>query len=197
MRGIRKTAPLLALLMLLLLPALAAAGCGNETASADSMVKEADVLRLSAVEKFRKSTVAVDNLVRGAAAGQALPVNQTKQITDTAVSDLNAALDQLSQRDEMFRKAGAENVSDTYKDYLVRLEASNEKLRQTMRHSMAVPIMLGKEQYSLAGWDQIKAQTIVNEVTTIQLEIERLYTESETMRNQAEQMREDNPGAFE
>lgn len=185
------------LLVLLLAAPLSGLGCGSGTVDADRMVNEADVLRLSAVEKFRKSTASVDNLVRGAAAGQALPVNQTKQITDEAVSELNDALAELSQRDDKIISAGQQQVSATYQDYLNRLTDSNESLRQTMRHSMAIPILLGKEQYSLAGWDEIKAQTIVNQVTTIQLEIERLYNESETMRNQAEQMRQDNPEAFE
>jgi len=185
------------LVLLALVIQLAASGCGNETAEADRMVKDADVLRLSAVEKFRKSTAAMDNLIRGAAAGKALPVNQTKEITDGAVSDSRDALEQLGLRDDKLKDAGFQNVSDKYKEYLQLLRDSNDKLRETMRHATAIPILLGNEQYSLAGWDELKAQTIVTQVTGIQFDIEKLYNESETMRNQAEQLRQDDPEAFE
>jgi hypothetical protein len=186
----------LVLLAVLVAAALLASGCSGGTTNANSLVTQADTLRVSAVEKFRRSTAAVDGLIRGAAAGQALPVNQTKQITDDAVNDMNGALAELTLRDDKLNSAATEDVSDRYKEYLDLLQQSNERLGETIRHSMAIPILLGKEQYSLAGWDEIKAQRIVNQVNQIQLDIERLYNESETMRVQAEQMKEQNPQDF-
>lgn len=168
----------------------------SDNDEASRLVQEADSLRVSAVDKFRRSTASVDGLVNGAAAGQALPVNQTKITAEAAVEDLNRALAELTLRDRKLSEAEGLKVSDTYREYLALLKQSNDGLTETINVAQQVPRLLAEEQYSLAGWDEIKTEIIVNQVRGINQQIEQMYSESEMLRNQAEQLRKDNPGDF-
>jgi hypothetical protein len=76
------------------------AGCTSDIDVANEAVRESDSLRTLAVEKLRKSTAAMDGLVQGAAAGKALPATQTRIAADAAVADLDAALAELTNRDQ-------------------------------------------------------------------------------------------------
>lgn len=76
------------------------------------------------------------------------------------------------------------------------LRESNDKLTQTVSSALEIPELLQKEQYSLAGWDEIKTQAVVKQIYSVQQNIERLNGESETLRNQAEKLRQDHPEDF-
>lgn len=173
-----------------------ATGCGSDTSAADKLVDESDSLRNSAVDKLRMSTGAIDSLVSSAAAGQTLPSAQTKTTATTAVQDLNNALADLTARDRSLQAAGETQLNDNYQEYLKLMRESNDKLTETVNAALQIPRLLEKEQYSLAGWDEIRTQVVVSQIYSMQDRIEQLNMESEMLRNQAEQIRKDNPKDF-
>lgn len=184
------------LLLALVALALMSAGCTSDIDVANEAVRESDSLRTSAVEKLRKSTAAMDGLVQGAAAGKALPATQTRTAADAAVADLDDALAELTTRDQKLGSAQELGLNATCQEYLRLLRESNDKLRQTVSSAQEIPELLQKEQYSLAGWDEIKTQAVVKQIYSIQQNIEKLNGESETLRNQAEKLRQDHPEGF-
>ncbi|MHB9111200.1 MAG: hypothetical protein ACYC4D_01025 [Thermoleophilia bacterium] len=183
-------------LMTALLLTIVSAGCGNDTSAADRLVDESDSLRNSAVDKLRMSTGAIDSLVTSAAAGQTLPATKTKTTATTAVQDLNNALADLTARDRNLRDASEMPLNDNYKEYLKLMRESNDKLTETVNAALQIPRLLEKEQYSLAGWDEIRTQVVVSQIYSMQDRIELLNAESEFLRNLAEQIRKDNPKDF-
>ncbi|MHB1324672.1 MAG: hypothetical protein ACYDGS_00575 [Thermoleophilia bacterium] len=184
------------LLLALVALSLMITGCTSDIDVANEAVRESDSLRTSAVEKLRKSTATMDGLVQGAAAGKALPATQTKIAADAAVADLNKALAELTARDQKLGSAQELGLNANYQEYLRLLRESNDKLRQTVSSALEIPELLQKEQYSLAGWDEIKTQAVVKQIYSIQQNIEKLNGESETRRNQAEKLRQDHPEDF-
>lgn len=184
------------ILLALVLMTLAAGGCGNDTSAADKLVAESDNLRNSAVDKLRMSTGTIDSLVSSAAAGQTLPATQTKSTATTAVQDLNNALADLTARDRSLRAASEMQLNDNYQEYLKLMRESNDKLTETVNAALQIPRLLEKEQYSLAGWDEIRTQVVVSQIYYMQDRIELLNAESELLRNRAEQIRKDNPEDF-
>lgn len=176
--------------------ALTAGGCGNDTSAADKLVDESDSMRNSAVDKLRMSTGAIDSLVRSAAAGQTLPATQTKTTATTAVRDLNIALADLTARDRSLRTASEMPLSESYLEYLKLMRESNDKLTETVNTALEIPRLLEKEQYSLAGWDEIRTQEVVSQIYSMQDRVELLNSESELLRSRAEQIRKDNPKDF-
>jgi len=175
---------------------LTASGCANDTSAADELVNESDSLRSSAVDKLRMSTGSIDSLVRSAAAGQTLPVNQTKSMATAAVEDLNNALADLTARDRDLSAASELQLNDNYLEYLKLMRENNDKLIETVNAALEIPRLLEKEQYSLAGWDEIRTQEVVKQIYSIQDRIEQLNFESELLRSRAEQIRSDNPKDF-
>lgn len=184
------------LLALLPLGAVYLAGCGSDIAGANESVDQGDALRTAAVDTLRKSTASVDGMVRAAAAGQALPSDQTKLATQAAIEDINNALSGLSDRDAKLSQSQSLALNPTYQEYLGLLRDSNSKLIGTLNAAMEIPSLMEKEQYSLAGWDEIKTEKIVTQIDTMQQDIEQIYSQSESLRNQAEKLRADNPGDF-
>ena len=195
-RAQAKAAALFALLLLLLAAALLAPGCASGVSEANRLVGEGESLRASAIDTFRRTTAAVDTLVRNASAGRPLTQNEVKAVTDTAVQDLNSALAGLAERNSKLNEAQGLGINDNYKDYLSLLKQSNNKLIEALNRAMEIPELLKKEQRSLAGWDEIKAQQILNQISVMEQSVEKAYAESETLRIQAEQIRKDNPGDF-
>ena len=175
---------------------LAFAGCTDERSEAGQLVKDGDALRSSAIDTLRRSTATIDGLVRDASAGRALPASQTKATTTSVVDDLNATLAGLSERDAKLKTADGMELNGNYHEYLTRLRTSNDLLTATLNTAAEIPKLIEREQYSLAGWDEIKAQQIVSQIISIEQQIDLMYTESEKMRNQAEQIRKDNPKDF-
>lgn len=184
----------LVIALLALLPAFA--GCSNDRSEAGQLVKDGDALRSSAVDTLRHSTVTIDGLVRDASAGRALPVSQTKATTTSVVDDLDAALAGLGERDAKLKSAEALELNDNYHKYLSQLRSSNDLLTATLNTAEEIPKLIEREQYSLAGWDEIKAQQIVSQIMSIEQQVGVMYSESEKIRNQAEQIRKDNPKDF-
>ncbi len=187
---------LLVALLAAALLSLATTGCGADTSAADKLVDESDSLRNSAVDKLRMSTGAIDSLVSSAAAGQTLPATQTRSTATTAVQDLNNALADLTARDRNLRAASEMQLNDNYQEYLKLMRESNDKLTETVNAALQIPRLLEKEQYSLAGWDEIRTQVVVSQIYSMQDRIELLNAESELLRNRAEQIRKDNPKDF-
>lgn len=175
---------------------LAVGGCGGDTSAADELMDESDSLRNSAVDKLRMSTAAIDSLVRSAAAGQTLPATQTKSTATTAVQDLNKALADLTARDRDLRTASEMPLNDNYLEYLKLMRESNDELTKTVNAALEIPRLLEKEQYSFAGWDEIRTQVVVSQIYSMQDRIEMLNSESELLRSRAEQVRKDNPKDF-
>jgi len=175
---------------------LSAAGCGDDRSAADKLVEESDTLRNSAVDKLRMSTGAIDNLVRSAAAGQTLPAAQTKTTATTSVQDLNKALADLTARDKNLRAASELQLNANYREYLKLTQQSNDKLTETVNAALEIPRLLEKEQYSLAGWDEIRTQVVVSQIYSMQDRVEQLNSEAELLRTRAEQIRKDNPKDF-
>jgi len=184
------------LLLALVTLSLMTAGCTSDIDVANETVRESDSLRTSAVEKLRKSTAAMDGLVQGAAAGKALPATQTRIAADAAVADLDAALAELSARDQKLKSAQELGLNANYQEFLRLLRESNDKLTQTVSSAQEIPELVQNEQYSLAGWDEIKTQVVVKQIYSVQQNIEKLNGESETLRNQAEKLRQDHPDDF-
>ncbi|MFA5810350.1 MAG: hypothetical protein WC935_08495 [Thermoleophilia bacterium] len=188
-----RTFLVIALLALL----LAFSGCSDDHSQAGQLVKDSDALRSSAVDTLRRSTATIDGLVRDASAGRALPASQTKASTTKVVEDLNTALADLTSRDDKLKTADGLQLNDNYHKYISQLRTSNDLLTATINTASEIPRLIEREQYSLAGWDEIKAQQIVSQIMSIDQQINKMYTESEMMRNQAEQIRKDNPEDFE
>lgn len=176
--------------------ALPLSGCSNATSDANQVVRDSDAQRTSASDKLRKSTATIDDVVRGAAAGQSLPASQTKSTSDAAMQDLNSALADLAGRNTALTSAQSLTLGEKYQEYLSLLTQSNDKLTDTVNAALEIPRLLTKEQYSLAGWDQVRTQEVINEIHAIQQRIELLYSDSETLRSQAEKIRKDNPQDF-
>ena len=95
---LKSTLLVLLALVLFAVPALTTTACAGDISTANDLTSQSDSLRVSASDKLRKSTAAIDGLLRSAAAGQALPVAQTKATTDAAVQDLNRAREDLSEK---------------------------------------------------------------------------------------------------
>ena len=188
--------PAALLLATLLLAALPLTGCASDASKANESVDEGDALRATAVDTLRKSTATVDGMVRAAAAGQALPADQTKTTTEAAIQDINDALGGLNTRGDKLTQSQSLPLNPTYQDYLRLLRESNDRLVDTLNAALEIPRLMEKEQYSLAGWDEIKTQQIVVQIDSMQQRIEQLYSESESLRNRAEKLRADNPDAF-
>jgi hypothetical protein len=183
-------------LIAIVLVAFASSGCGNDTSAADKLVDESDSLRNSALDKLRTTTGAIDSLVISAAAGQSLPASQTKTTATTAVGDLHNALADLTARDRNLKAASEMELNNNYQEYLRLMRESNDKLTETVNAALQIPTLLEKEQYSLAGWDEIRTQVVVSQIYSMQDRIELLNDESEFLRTRAEQIRKDNPGDF-
>ncbi len=182
-------------LLAILFPAVS--GCAGDNSRANTLVQEGEGLRASATAKLRNSTGALDGLIRSAAAGQTLPANETKATTDAAQQNLNQAMSDLADRDVKLKEAQDLALSDRYREYLRLLRDSNGKLTETVNAAMEIPKLLAEEQYSLAGWDEVRTQNVVNQIRAMQQDIERLNGESESLRSSAERIRHDNPGDFE
>jgi len=166
--------------------------CAGDRAQANQLVREAEDLRVAAADKLRKATLAVDGLVKNAAAGKVLPASQTKSTTEAALQYLQSAHHDLSQRAAKLDEAQQLNLSDNYNKYLPLLKANNDKLLETIDSAMEIPRLLEREQFALAGWDEIKAQQIVNQIYVMEINLDQAYTDAETIRGQAEQIKKDN-----
>lgn len=175
---------------------LAFAGCSDDRSQAGQLVKDSDTLRSSAVDTLRRSTATIDGLVRDASAGRSLPAAQTKATTTKTIEDLNVALADLTTRDAKLKSADALALNDNFHAYLAQLKTSNDLLTATLNTASEIPRLIEREQFSLAGWDEIKAQQIVSQIMSMEQQIDRMYKESEMLRNQAEQIRKDNPKDF-
>lgn len=184
-----------AVLLLLLSAILPVAGCGDAS-EANRLVGEGESLRIAATDTFRKTTAAVDTLVRSAAAGKPLTSSEVKATTDAATEDLNSALADLTVRDARLAAAEDLELNDNYRQYLALLRESNNRLSEAMSTAMEIPVLLKKEQRSLAGWNEIKAQQILSQINVMEQRTEQIYSEAETLRNRAEQIRKDNPDDF-
>jgi cell division protein FtsN len=187
----------LALLVILLAMLVTlAGGCSNEIPTANDSVKESESLRAAAMDELRKSTGAIDGLVRSAVAGQTVPAGETEAATAAIIENLNRALDYLTARDTKLQEAQKLDLNSNYQEYLRLLRENNDKLEETVSAIMDIPRLLEQEQDTLAGSDQAKTREVVNQVYKMQVQIGQLYRESETLRTQAEKIRQDSPGDF-
>jgi len=183
-------------MLLLALMALFVAGCTDNISTANDLVQDSETQRLAATDKLRRSTASIESLVRSAAAGQTLPASQTLNTAAGAKDDLNSGLEELAGRDDNLSQAQALQLNDRYQEYLDLLKQSNVKLTDTLNKAMAIPQLIENEQIPLAGWDEARAKQVVVQIQSLQVDIDRLYNESELLRNQAEQLRRDNPEEF-
>jgi signal transduction histidine kinase len=184
------------LFLAVILTAVLFSSCAGDRAQANQLVREAEDLRVSAADKLRKATLAVDGLVKSAAAGKVLPPGQTKSTTEAAIQYLQSAHNDLSQRAAKLDEAKQLNLNDNYNKYLPLLKANNDKLLETINSAMEISRLLEKEQFSLAGWDEIKARQIVNQIYAMEINLDQAYTDAETIRGQAEQIKKDHPEDF-
>ncbi|MHB0867664.1 MAG: hypothetical protein ACYC6B_06315 [Thermoleophilia bacterium] len=182
---------------LLMLPGLLpAAGCGGDNAQAARLVQEADGLRVSVADRFRQTTAAMDSLVQGAGGGHTLPPNQTEDAAQAAADNLQQALDELTLRDGKLQEARQLDLGADWQEYLTLQVQSNDKLTAAISMSLQIPRLLENEQYALAGWDEIRTQTVIKQIRDMQQLIQQSYADSESLRQQAEQLKTDNPQAF-
>lgn len=179
------------LLLLVVALTLAGAGCGNETGEADRLVGESEALRASATDTFRQTTARMDALVKDASAGQAISPAKMTEETDTARKDLDEALVDLTLRDQKLQAAADAAPGDRYREYVSLLKQSNEKMKAAINAALEIPTLLAAEKYSLAGWDEIKAQVIVSQIYAMEIKVEQAYSSAETLRNRAEQLKKD------
>ncbi len=171
-------------------------GHSRDQSWAEGLVQNAESLRLSASDKLSKAALAIDKLVEGAAAGDALPVNQTKTTAESAVSDLSSARDDLSQRAADLDEATKLNLNGNFRHYLALLKSDNDKLEEAMAAAQQITALLQTEQYSLAGWDQAQAQKTVARVHSMEASMDKLFGDSEALYNQAAQLKKDHPDDF-
>jgi len=192
-----KSPVLLAMMLgLMALMAIFASSCANDVSTANELVKESESQRAAAMDELRKSTGAIDGLMHSAVAGQPIPANDTQATTAAIIDNLNRALGDLAARDARLQDAQKLDLNDNYQEYLRLLRENNSKLTDTVNAITMIPLMLQKDQETLAGSDQAKTQAVINQVYSLQIQIGQLYRESETLRTQADNIIQDNPGDF-
>ncbi len=157
----------------------------------------AESLRRDAADKLSKETLAIDNLIEGAASGDALPVNQTRATIAQANSDLSSAQSELSQRAAALDKAAKLNVNSNFKHYLALLKSDNDKLEQAIAAGQQITALLQNQLYSLAGWDQAQAQKTVAQVHARESSMDKILGDAEALHNQAAQLKQDHPDDFD
>ncbi len=184
------------LLVLLGVMAITGGGCGGDTGRADELASESESLRVSATDKFRQTTAVVDGLVATADRGMAVPADQTEAVVGLADDNLESALVDLTRRENALAEAGELELDENYRQYISLMSSSNEKLNGAIEVRMRMIGLVGEEPLRLAGWDEIRAREIVAESKQMQTEEAILFNEAERLRNQAEQIRADNPGDF-
>lgn len=174
----------------------AGGGCADNESEADRLVRESDTFRTSATDAFRQTTARMDALVKDAAAGEAISPAKMTEDTDTAKMDLDSALVDLSLRDQKLQQASDVASNERYREYIALLKQSNEKMKTAINAALEIPTLLAAEKFSLAGWDEIKAQVIVSQIYAMEIKVEQAYGSAETLRNRAEQMKKDYEGDF-
>jgi hypothetical protein len=185
------------LLLLLLISMPVATGCnGSKHTEADQLALESEDLRNSAMDKYLQAAAGTDNLVATASKGVTLQVNQTITTTNDAEATMNSALSDLSARGEKLSQAIDTNPGDNYQHYLSLMKSSNDKLTETLNTRLSLVLLLGSEPYRLAGWDQIRASEIVKEAQFMQQQESISFNDAEVLRNQANQIKINNPDDF-
>lgn len=181
---------------LLLLTVLVLAGCDERESEADRLVRESDALRESVTDTFRRTTARMDALVKDAAAGKAIDQTKMTEETEAAKADLNDALADLSLREQKLQEAADAAPNDRYREYVLMLKQSNEKMKDAINAALEIPTLLAAEKGSLTGWDEIKAKVTVSQIYAMEIKIEQAYAGAETLRSRAEQLKKDHAEDF-
>lgn len=171
-------------------------GHSSGQSRAADLAQNAESLRMAASDKLSKATLAIDNLIEGATAGDALPVNQTKAAIAQASSDLSSASDDLSRRAAALNSAANPGLNDNFRHYLALQKSDNGKLQAAIIAAQQITQLLQNQEYSLAGWDQAQAQKAVAQVHSMEAGLDKTYGDAESLHNQADQLKRDHPGDF-
>jgi hypothetical protein len=185
---------LIALISVMLVTAFLT-GCGD-LETADDLVDESEQLRQTATDRFRRQTAAIDAMINSVASGRSLLITEIEAVTGTATRDYDAALADLQARSEKLDEAAALELNDNYSEYLRLLSASNDKLTEALSAAAEIPVLIIDEQLIFSGWNEIEAAGVLSAIESRRLVIDTAYDEAETLRAQAEKLRDDNPGDF-
>jgi hypothetical protein len=186
----------LVVLIVVSLLATTITGCGDRD-TAGELVEESERLRQSATDQFRLQTVAIDTLISTVASGKSLLVNEIETTADTAAQEYAVAIADLEARSGKLDQASELSLNESYKEYLRLLSASNEKLIEALTAAADIPQMINADKSAFAGWNEIRAAEVLSAIEARQLQIDLAYEEAETLRAQAEKLREDNREEFE
>lgn len=173
------------------------AACAGEVADADVRVDAGEILRTTAMDKYRKSAAIIDPIVINASRGIVVPETQTTAAMDFADENLNSALIDLTLRDNQLEGARGLGLDDTWQEYLSMLRESNEDLIDTINIRLDMKLLIANEPFALAGWDPVRTTQIVQSIQQMQEREQEKFTASEFLRQQAEQLRREYPGSFE
>lgn len=174
---------------------LSASGCG-ETAAAGELVDAGEVLRQSATDRFRRQTAVMDALVGRVSGGGSLALATVEQEADTAVREYDAAVAELEERAGKLDEAAALELDETYRDYLRLLSDSNDRMIEALRAAAEIPALMLANEQVFAGWDEIRLGELLDEIGATQRRVSETFGEAETLRAEAEKLREDNPESF-
>jgi hypothetical protein len=69
-------------------------------------------------------------------------------------------------------------------------------LTEALSAAAEIPVLIIDEQLIFSGWNEIEAAGVLSAIESRRLVIDTAYDEAETLRAQAEKLRDDNPGDF-
>ncbi|RJQ47142.1 MAG: hypothetical protein C4534_01615, partial [Gaiellales bacterium] len=110
--------------------------------------------------------------------------------------EYEAALADLDERSATLEEAAALELDENYREYLRLTAESNDRLREALAAAAEVPALMLERELAFLGWDEIGAAAVLAEIGAVRQRVEAAYGESESLRAQAEKLREENPDSF-
>lgn len=169
--------------------ALLTAGCGDG-AAADGLVADSEQLRQAATDRFRQQTATVDAMVNSVAGGRSLLVTEVESVVETASLEYGTAIVELETRSERLSEAAGLELDDDYREFLRLLQESNDQLIKAVEAAAEIPATIGREAQAFTGWDEQRAAEVVADIGAIHQRVDGFFEASESLRSQAEQIRE-------
>lgn len=187
--------PIITVTLFVILAISLPGGCGD-AGEADALMAESEELRRQATDTLRLQTAVIDAMAATIASGDSLLITRV----ETSAEDIRSAYDDaaaaLEKRGDTLAAASALDLDDAYAEYIRLMQASNEELLAAIGEARAIPDLILADRQALAGWDEERAAEVVAEIVAIEQKMDERYDAAETLRAEAEKLREENPDEF-